>query len=128
MLDIIFSIVLYAIFGFVGIYGFSKISFVKKNFGSKQNAIYLTIFYLIFSFFIGQTDPGNTGIAFQIGFGIGNCIAAIVGAGIASYFSNKYKFVVNKKFFYVFVWINVNRSNYFVSHYLTLAIYKKKLK
>ena len=99
MLDIIFSIVLYAIFGFAGIYGFSKISFVKKNFGSKQNAIYLIIFYLIFSFFIGQTDPGNTGIAFQIGFGIGNCIAAIVGAGIASYFSNKYKFVANKNFF-----------------------------
>ena len=99
MIDIIISLILYALFGLIGIHALSKISFVKKNFENKQNAIYLIIFYLVLSFFVGQTDPGNTGIAFQIGFGLGNCFAAIVGAFLASYFKNKNKFLINKVFF-----------------------------
>ena len=99
MLDIILSIIIYAVFGFIGIYGLNKISFCKKHFQKKQNAIYLTIFYIVFGFFIGQKDPLNSGIAFQIGYGFGNCIAAILGAGIASYFANKNKFLMNKVFY-----------------------------
>ena len=99
MFDIILSIILYAVFGLIGIYGLVKISFFKKHFQNKQNAIYLIIYYVVFGFFIGQTDPLNSGIAFQIGYGIGNCFVAVLGAGIASYFANKNKFLINKVFF-----------------------------
>ena len=99
MLNIILSIILYAVFGFIGIYGLNKISFFKKHFQKKQNAIYLMIYYIVFSFFIGQKDPLNSGIAFQIGYGFGNCFAAILGAVISSYFANKNKFLMNKVFY-----------------------------
>tara|TARA_A100001011_G_scaffold390558_1_gene474257 strand:+ start:807 stop:1160 length:354 start_codon:yes stop_codon:yes gene_type:complete len=99
MLDIIISIILYALFGFIGIYGLTKILFFKKHFQNKQNAIYLTIYYIVFGFFIGQNDPENTGVAFQIGYGLGNCFVAILGAAIASYFANKQRFLINKVFY-----------------------------
>jgi hypothetical protein len=99
MLDIILSIILYSVFGFIGIYGLNKISFFKKHFQKKQNAIYLTIYYIVFGFFIGQKDPLNSGIAFQIGYGFGNCFAAVLGAVISSYFANKNKFLMNKVFY-----------------------------
>ena len=97
MLDIILSIILYSVFGFIGIYGLNKISF--KNTFRKTNAIYLTIYYIVFGFFIGQKDPLNSGIAFQIGYGFGNCFAAVLGAVISSYFANKNKFLMNKVFY-----------------------------
>ena len=86
---------IYSVFGFIGIYGLNKISFFKKHFQKKQNAIYLTIYYIVFGFFIGQKDPLNSGIAFQIGYGFGNCFAAVLGAVISSYFANKNKFLMN---------------------------------
>ena len=100
IIDLIISIVLYAIFGLIGIFASKKINFVKKNFKSKQNIIYLSIFFLVFGFFLGQYDPGNTGVAYQIGYGVGNYISCFVGAIIATLLTANFKFSFKNISFY----------------------------
>tara|TARA_Y100000389_G_scaffold140101_1_gene137908 strand:- start:391 stop:738 length:348 start_codon:yes stop_codon:yes gene_type:complete len=95
----IISIIIYAIFGLVGIFLLKKINFVKKNFGSKQNIIYLSIFFIVLGFFLGQYDEGNTGVAYQIGFGLGNYLASFLGAIIATFLAMKFKFSFKNKLF-----------------------------
>jgi len=88
MIEIFLSILLYTIFGFAGIFASKKIKFIQKNFYRKQNLIYLSIFYIVYGFFLGQLDTGNLGIAYQIGFGLGNFLSALAGAIIATYGTN----------------------------------------
>ena len=99
MIEIFLSIVLYTIFGFAGIFASKKIKFIQKNFHVKQNLIYLSIFYIVYGFFLGQLDTGNLGIAYQIGFGLGNFLSALAGAIIATYFVTNYKFSFKNKLF-----------------------------
>ena len=99
MIEIFLSILLYTIFGFVGIFASKKIKFIQKNFYIKQNLIYLSIFYIVYGFFLGQLDTGNLGIAYQIGFGLGNFLSALAGAIIATYFVTNYKFSFKNKLF-----------------------------
>ena len=99
MIEIFLSILLYTIFGFVGIFASKKIKFIQKNFYIKQNLIYLSIFYIVYGFFLGQLDTGNLGIAYQIGFGLGNFLSALAGAIIATYFVANYKFSFKNKLF-----------------------------
>ena len=98
--SIIISIILYAIFGLIGIFFLKKINFVKKNFNNQQNIVYLSIFFIVFGFFLGQYDEGNTGITYQIGYGIGNYISCFGGAVIATYLAMKFKFSFKNKSFY----------------------------
>ena len=100
MILISFSIILYAIFGLIGIFLLKKINFVKKNFSSKQNIIYLSIFFIVLVSFMGQYEEGNTGIPYQIGFGLGNYIASFLGAVIATFLAMKFKFSFQNKLFY----------------------------
>ena len=105
MFDVILSLIIYTIFGLIGIFLLKKINFVKKTFNNKQNIIYLSIFFIVFGFFLGQYDEGNVGdasdrIFYQIGYGIGNYIACFVGAVIATFLANKFKFSFNNKLFY----------------------------
>ena len=100
MLYIILSIIIYAIFGLIGIFLLKKINFVKKNFSSKQNIIYLSIFFIVLTTLMGQYEEGNTGIAFQIGFGLGNYIASFIGAVLATFLAMKFKFSFKNKLFY----------------------------
>ena len=99
MIEIFLSILLYTIFGFIGIFASKKIKFIQKNFYIKQNLIYLSIFYIVYGFFLGQLDTGNLGIAYQIGFGLGNFLSALAGAIIATYFVTNYKFSFKNKLF-----------------------------
>ena len=99
MIEIFLSILLYTIFGFVGIFASKKIKFIQKNFYRKQNLIYLSIFYIVYGFFLGQLDTGNLGIAYQIGFGLGNFLSALAGAIVATYFVTNYKFSFKNKLF-----------------------------
>ncbi len=99
MIAIFLSILLYTIFGFVGIFASKKIKFVQKNFYIKQNLIYLSIFYVVYGFFLGQLDSGNLGIAYQIGFGLGNFLSALAGAIISTFFVENYKFSFKNKSF-----------------------------
>ena len=62
--------------------------------------IYLSIFFIVFGSYLGQYDPGNTGIAYQIGYGIGNYVSCFVGAIIATFLATKFKFSFNNKLFY----------------------------
>ena len=96
----ILSIIIYAIFGLIGIFLLKKISFVKKNFSSKQNIIYLSIFFIVLVSFMGQYEKENTGIPYQIGFGWGNYIASFIGAVIATFLAMKFKFSFKNKLFY----------------------------
>jgi len=100
MIYILVSIILYAIFGLIGIFASKKINFVKKNFKNKQNIIYLSIFFIVFGFFLGQYDPGNTGIAYQIGYGLGNYLACFVGAILATLLTANFKFSFKNISFY----------------------------
>ena len=100
MIFIIISIILYTIFGLIGIFASKKISFVKKNFKNKQNIIYLSIFFVVFGSFLGQYDPGNTGVAYQIGYGLGNYISCFVGAIIATLLTANFKFSFKNISFY----------------------------
>ena len=100
MIYIIISIILYTIFGLIGIFASKKISFVKKNFKNKQNIIYLSIFFVVFGSFLGQYDPGNTGVAYQIGYGLGNYISCFVGAIIATFLTTNFKFSFKNISFY----------------------------
>ena len=100
MILIILSIITYAIFGLIGIFASKKINFVKKNFKSKQNSIYLSIFFIVFGTFLGQQDPGNTGVAYQIGYGVGNYISCFVGAIIATFLTTNFKFSFKNISFY----------------------------
>ena len=100
MFFIIVSIILYTLFGLIGIFLLKKINFVKKTFNNKQNIIYLSVFFIVFGSYLGQYDPGNTGIAYQIGYGIGNYVSCFVGAIIATFLATKFKFSFNNKLFY----------------------------
>ena len=105
MFLIILSIIFYTIYGLIGIFLLKKINFVEKTFNNKQNIIYLSIFFIVFGFFLGQYDEGNVGdtaerIAYQIGYGVGNYISCFAGAVIATFLANKFKFSFNNKLFY----------------------------
>ena len=100
MFDIIVSCIIYTLFGLIGIFLLKRINFTKKIFNKKQNIIYLSIFYLVVGFFFGQYDEGNDGIAYQIGYGIGNYAACFVGAVIATFLGMKFKFSFNNELFY----------------------------
>ena len=108
MFLIILSIIFYTICGLIGIFLLKKINFVKKTFNNKQNIIYLSIFFIVFGFFIGQYNLENVGYesygsqrnAYQIGYGIGNYISCFAGAVIATFLANKFKFSFNNKLFY----------------------------
>ena len=105
MVDLIISIIVYALFGLIGIFLLKKINFVKKTFNNKQNIIYLSIFFIVFGFFIGNFDVENVGyrserIAYQIGYGLGNYASCFVGAVIATFLAMKFKFSFKNKLFY----------------------------
>tara|TARA_Y100000590_G_scaffold193233_1_gene219596 strand:+ start:286 stop:642 length:357 start_codon:yes stop_codon:yes gene_type:complete len=100
MIYIILSVIIYTLFGVIGIFAAKKINFIKKNFKNKQNIIYLSIFFIVFGFFLGQYDPGNTGVAYQVGYGVGNYVSCFVGAIIATFLTTNFKFSFQNITFY----------------------------
>ena len=79
MIDIIISLILYTLFGLIGILLFKRINFTKNIFNKKQSAIYLSIYYIVFGFFLGQLEDGNPDIRYQIGFGLGHYFVCFIG-------------------------------------------------
>ena len=100
MLLMFFSLIIYAIFGLIGIFLLNKIKFVEKNFSNKQNIIYLSIFFIVLGFFLAQHEPGNTGTGFQVGFGFGNYLVTFLGAVLATFIKVQSKFSLKNKLFY----------------------------
>ena len=100
MILMFFSFIIYALFGLIGTYQLKKIKFVEKNFSNKQSAIYISIFFIVLGFFLGQLEEASSGIGFQIGFGLGNYLVAYLGAALATFIKIKSKFSVNNKSFY----------------------------
>tara|TARA_B100001057_G_scaffold304369_1_gene304518 strand:- start:121 stop:480 length:360 start_codon:yes stop_codon:yes gene_type:complete len=101
MIDIIISILLYCVFGLLGIHVFSKIKEINRIFTKQQNIIYLVIFFFIFGMFLAQKNPSlhSSSLVFQITFSIGNLIAVFAGSAIAAFFANKSKFKINKNLY-----------------------------
>lgn len=99
IMNALLSIILYTLFGLIGIFLFKKINFTKEIFSKKQNAIYSSIFFLVFGFFLAQHD-GHSDIVYQIGFGIGNFFVCFIGAIIATFLGMKFKFSFNNELFY----------------------------
>ena len=100
MVDMVVSFIIYTLFGLIGIFLLKRINFTKKIFNKKQNIIYLSIFYLVVGFFLGQYDEGNDGIAFQIWYGIGNYAVCFAGAVLATFLGMRFKFSFNNELFY----------------------------
>ena len=100
MIDIIISLILYTLFGLIGIFLFKRINFTKNIFNKKQSAIYLSIYYIVFGFFLGQLEDGNPDIRYQISFGLGHYFICFVGTVIATFLGMGFKFSFNKELFY----------------------------
>ena len=99
MFEMLFSIILYAIFGLMGIFLFKRINFTKEILSKKQNAIYSSIYYLVFGIFLAQFS-GYDDVPTQIGFGLGHYFVCFVGAIIATFLGMKFKFSFSNKLFY----------------------------
>ena len=87
MIDIIISILLYCVFGLLGIHVFSKVKEINQIFTKQQNSIYLVIFFFIFGMYLAQKNPSlhSSSLVFQIAFSIGNLIAVFAGSAIAAF-------------------------------------------
>ena len=55
---------------------------------------------IVFGFFLGQYDPGNTGVAYQVGYGLGNYVSCFLGAILATFLAKNFKFSFKDKTFY----------------------------
>ena len=101
MIDIIISILLYCVFGLLGIHVFCKIKEINRIFTKQQNIIYLVIFFFIFGIYLAQKNPSlhSSSLVFQITFSVGNLIAVFAGSSIAAFFANKSKFKINKNLY-----------------------------
>ena len=99
MIDMLISVVIYAIFGFVGIFLFKRIEFTKNFFNNRNIVIFLSIFYLIVGVFLSKLD-GSKDISFDMGYAIGNYLSCFLGAFIATFLAMRFKFSFKNELFY----------------------------
>ena len=94
------SIIFSSVFAFIGYFLFKKIEFTQNFFSRKQNIIYLTIAYFVIGLFLGQLEPDNTGIAFQIAFSLGILFSSVMGALLSTVLIMKSQFSIGSSTFY----------------------------
>ena len=99
MIDMLISIVFYAILGFVGIFLFKRIEFTKNFLNNRNIIIFLSIFYLIVGVFLSKLD-GSKNLVFDIGYAFGNYFSCFVGAVIATFLAMRFKFSFKNELFY----------------------------
>jgi len=99
MIEVLLIIILYTLFGLIGIFLFKNIIFTKEIFSKQQNGIISSICFLIFVYFLAKHD-GNNNILSPIVFGVVNYLACFAGATIAAFLGMKFKFYLNSKLFY----------------------------
>ena len=95
----IISIILYAVFGAIGISVVKK-NKILKDFSNKKNLIALSIIYVLFIALLFRNEPEVTDFIDQIILSLGNYFATYVGAIIAVKILIKSKTFFCKEFYY----------------------------
>ena len=99
LINAIVSIILYAVFGAIGI-SVAKGNKTLKNFSNKKNLIVLSIIYVLFIALIFRNEPEVAHFVDQIFLSSGNYIATYLGAIIAVKIVTKPKKLFCKEFYY----------------------------
>ena len=97
--DVIISIILYAVFGAIGISVIKK-NKTLRNFSNKKNLIVLSIIYVLFIALIFRNEPEVTDFFDQIILSLGNYFATYLGAIIAVKIVIQSKTIFCKEFYY----------------------------
>jgi len=99
LISAIVSIILYAVFGAIGI-SVAKGNKTLKNFCNKKNFIVLSIIYVLLIALIMRDEPEVTNFVDQIFLSLGNYAATYLGAIIAVKIVTKPKKLFCKEFYY----------------------------
>ena len=99
ILDSLISIVLYSIFGLIGIYAVGKNKYLKKNL-TKQNLIFISIVFIILNAVLMKNLDGNTGLSDGLIYSFGNFMATFMGAILAIGIKTKFKKFFVKEFYF----------------------------
>ena len=97
--DVIISIILYGVFGAIGISVIKK-NKTLRNFSNKKNLIVLSIIYVLFIALIFRNDPEAADFVDQVLLSLGNYVATYLGAIIAVKIVVKSKTIFCKEFYY----------------------------
>ena len=97
--DVIISIILYAVFGAIGISVIKK-NKTLRNFSNKKNLIVLSIIYVLLIALIMRDEPEVANFVDQISLSLGNYAATYLGAIIAVKIVTKPKKLFCKEFYY----------------------------
>ena len=95
----ILSIILYAVFGAIGI-SFIKGNKTLKKFSNKKNLTVASIIYILFIALVFRDEPGNTNYIMQIAMSLGNYVATYLGAILAVKILTKPKKIFCTEFYY----------------------------
>jgi len=99
LIDIIVSIILYVVFGLIGIYFSEKNNYLKKNL-NKQNLIIISVVYVLFIAILMKNLEGNSGFNDGLIFSLGNFISTYIGALLATGIKTKFKKFFIKEFYF----------------------------
>tara|TARA_B100001750_G_scaffold162232_1_gene130982 strand:- start:153 stop:509 length:357 start_codon:yes stop_codon:yes gene_type:complete len=102
IIEIILSLILYTVFGLIGIYFSGQNKYLKKNL-NKQSLTIISIVYILFIAILMKDLEGNTGFGDQLIFSLGNFLATYLGAILAIGIKMKFKrFFVIEFYFALF--------------------------
>ena len=102
IIDFLVSIILYGVFGLIGIYFSGQNKYLKKNL-KKQSLTIISIVYILFIAVLMKNLEGNTGFNDGLIYSLGNFISTYIGALLAIGIKTKFKkFFVNEFYFALF--------------------------
>ena len=102
MIDFLLSLVLYTVFGLIGIYFSAQNKYLKKNL-NKQSLTIISVVYILFVAVLMKGIEGNRDFGEQIIFSLGNFISTYLGALLAIGIKMKFKkFFVKELYFSLF--------------------------
>ena len=99
LFDIILSVAMYAVFGWIGIVVIKNNKKLQK-FCNQKNLIILSIVYVLSIAVLFSGDPDASDRTDQILLSVGNYIATFVGALITAKILTKSKHLFNKEFYH----------------------------
>ena len=99
ILNFLISVILYSIFGLIGIYFVNKNKYLIKNL-TKQNLIFMSFVFVILIAVLMKNLEGNTGFRDGLIFSFGNFISTFLGATLAIGIKTKFKKFFVKEFYF----------------------------
>ena len=99
ILEFLISVVLYSVFGFIGIYVAGKNKYLKKNL-TKQNLIFISITFILLIAVLMKNLDGNNGLNDGLIYSFGNFISTFIGAILTIGIKTKFKKFFVKEFYF----------------------------